>query len=90
MVLIPALIYAIEEIQKSFESVDAAKMNYSWFESICNQYKNTYGLELDDETLKSINACELAQKLIECPSTKALSVGFELVMGKNTGGDDDE
>ena len=90
LVLIPALIYAVEEIQKSFESVDAAKMNYSWFESICNQYKNIYGLELDDETLKSINACELAQKLIECPNTKALSVGFDLVMGKNTGGDDDE
>lgn len=77
---IPALVYAIQELEKKDATLDQLRMDYSWFNAFLLSYKNINNHELTDEEFLTMNAYLEVQKLMNTPVTKALDDIFDLTM----------
>lgn len=77
---IPALVYAIQELEKKDATLDQLRMDYSWFNAFLLSYKTINNHELTDEEFFTMNAYLEVQKLMNTPVTKALDDIFDLTM----------
>lgn len=87
IIAIPALSYALSEMQKLGDGVDTIRIEKSWFNSFCIAYESVYGEELTDEYFMYMNPYTEAQKLLHNPVIRALDDVFSLTI--TMGGIDD-
>ncbi|MDE7263606.1 MAG: hypothetical protein K2N64_02975 [Anaeroplasmataceae bacterium] len=87
IIAVPALSYALSEMQRLGESIDNIRIEKKWFNSFCIAYKNRKSEELTDEYFMQMNPYFEAQRLLNYPVTKALDDIFALTM--TMGGIDD-
>lgn len=85
---IPALGYAISQLQKNSTDVEQLRMENKWFNSFCVAYKNVHNEDLTDEEFIKMNGNKEAQILFNMPVTKALDDIFSLTMGSFGGMED--
>lgn len=86
---IPSLSYALSSLQaKGDSSIDVLRIDYKWFNSFANQYKNVHGEELTDEEFLKMNTHVESQKLMNTPITKALDDIFDFTT-VSFGGEED-
>lgn len=94
MLAIPALTYCLKEFQDNIllgqYDLDVVEMNYTWFISVKNSYKNQYGIELNEEIFKNLNVSILAQKLLNNGTLNGIKDLFNISMRNQCGGEDDE
>lgn len=86
---VPALGFALSNLQAQEGSVDSLRIDYKWFSAFAEAYKRVHGKELDDEEffVKRINVYTEAQEVFDSPVTKALDSLFVFTLG--LGGNDD-
>lgn len=89
-IAIPALTYALGVLQKNSDSVDQLCLDYSWFNSFKKQYENVNKKQLTDEEFMKMNPCVESQRLLNTPTTKAISDIFDLLVMPNLGGNEDD
>lgn len=70
MIIIPALIQVIDELKVSKGELYSYE-DRRWFKSLRKTCKK-FNVELTEESLQNINSYELAQKIMDSPSIKAL------------------
>lgn len=87
IIAVPALSYALAEMQRLGEGIDNIRIEKKWFNSFCIAYKNRRGEELTDEYFMQMNPYFEAQRLLNNPVTKALDDVFALTI--TMGGIDD-
>lgn len=94
MLAIPALTYCLKEFQDNIllgqYDLDVVEMNYTWFISVKNAYKNQYGIELNEEIFKNLNVFILAQKLLNNGTLNGINDLFNISMRNQCGGENDE
>ena len=94
MLAIPALTYCLKEFQDNIlleqYNLEVVEMNYIWFISIKNAYKNQYGIELTEDIFKNLNVSILAQKLLNNGILNGIKDLFNISMKKQYGGEEDE
>ena len=81
VLVIPALTYAFNEIQKfpNETEIDEIIDKYSWFKSIVASYKQKNGVDLDYETFKQLTPLDLAQDLMANCVTGSFSDFYKAV-----------
>lgn len=84
---IPALSYALAEIQRVGENVDTIRIEKKWFNAFCIAYERRNEQELTDEIFMHMNPYTESQKLLNNPVIKALDDVFSLTI--TMGGIDD-
>ncbi len=87
IIAVPALSYALAEMQRLGDNVDNIRIEKKWFNAFCIAFENRNGEELTDEYFMHMNPYNEAQKLLNNPVTKALDDVFSLTM--TMGGIDD-
>lgn len=89
LLAIPALTYAIMDLRKNPDaSVDSMKIEYKWFSSFAEKYKEIHNKDLgDEEFFIKMNPYQEAQLIFDSPVTKAIDTIFDMTM--NVGGDID-
>ena len=87
---VPALSYSIQELTKSFESIDQMRLDYKWFNAFIEAYKQLNEDELDDEKFNNLDIYIEAQKIFNMPITKSLDEIFKLTMGSFGGSDEED
>ncbi|MDE6241242.1 MAG: hypothetical protein K2M08_02340 [Anaeroplasmataceae bacterium] len=87
IIAVPALSYALAEMQRVGDNVDNIRIEKKWFNAFCIAYENRNGIELTDDLFMQMNPYNEAQKLLNNPVTKALDDIFSLTM--TMGGIDD-
>lgn len=87
IIAVPALSYALAEMQKLGDSVDNIRIEKKWFNAFCIAYENRNGEELTDEYFMQMNPYNESQKLLNSPVVKALDDVFSLTI--TMGGIDD-
>ena len=95
MIAIPALTYCLKEFQDGIRignyELDSIEMEYNWFISVRNAYKNQFNVELTEEIFKNADVSEISQKLLNNGSLKGIEDLFNICIGKNLyGGEEDE
>lgn len=88
LVVVPALIYVLEELSRREANERFEYGNYGWYKAIKRALKTKFNCEIESEQFSSLNMLEIAQKLINVPlsdALQALSSGYGSV-----GGDDEE
>ncbi len=88
--IIPALIHTLEEIKREANGFENAEIDYSWFKSVQNAYKEKAGEELDEETFESESAISIAQKVMEYPIINGFDELRDLILLGGQFNDDDE
>ncbi|MDE7161124.1 MAG: hypothetical protein K2N65_00020, partial [Anaeroplasmataceae bacterium] len=87
IIAVPALSFALAEMQRIGDNVDNIRIEKKWFNAFCNAYKNRTGEELTDEYFLQMNPYSEAQRLLNYPVIKALDDVFGLTI--TMGGIDD-
>ncbi len=87
IIAVPALSYALSEMQRISESVETIRIEKKWFNAFCIAYKNRNGEDMTDEYFMQMNPYFEAQKLLNHPVTKAIRDVFSLTI--TMGGIDD-
>ncbi|MCM1130685.1 MAG: hypothetical protein NC310_01270 [Roseburia sp.] len=87
IIAVPALSYALAEMQRIGNQVDNLRIENKWFNAFCIAYENRNGKEITDEIFMQMNPYNEAQRLLNNPVTKALDDIFSLTM--TMGGIDD-
>ena len=97
IIAIPALAKCLQEIKDNFVDTYSMDINgvmndKTWFISVANGYKNKFGTELTADEFIDCDTYELAQRLLNCGSTKAIEDIYYLLWGNafNGGDSDDE
>lgn len=88
LVVIPALIYVLEELSRREANERFEYGNYGWYKAIKRALINKFNCDIESEQFSSLNMLEIAQKLVNAPlsdALQALSSGYGSV-----GGDEDE
>ena len=88
-------IYSLKEFQDEIRignyELDSIEMEYNWFISVRNAYKNQFNVELTEEIFKNADVSEISQKLLNNGSLKGIEDLFNICIGKNLyGGEEDE
>lgn len=65
-----ALSIAIEKIKE--DSIDDAKIKYSWFSTVAKSYKKIYNNEINDENIKNLDSFEISFKMLGNSLVKAI------------------
>ena len=86
VLVIPALIYAFNEIQKfpNETEIDEIIDKYSWFKSIVASYKRIHDVDLDYEIFKQLIPLELAQDLMNNCTTNSFDDFYKAVTNINS------
>ena len=87
IIAVPALSYALAEMQRIGDTIDNIRIEKKWFNAFCIAYYNRNGEELTDEYFMQMNPYFEAQKLLNSPVIKAMDDIFGLTM--TMGGMDD-
>lgn len=87
LIAVPALSYALCEMQRLGENIDNIRIEKKWFNAFCIAYENRNGEELTDEYFMQMNPYSEAQKLLNNPVIKAIDDVFALTI--TMGGVDD-
>lgn len=87
IIAVPALSYALAEMQRLGDSIDTIRIEKKWFNAFCIAYESRKEQELTDEAFLQLNPYNEAQKLLNSPVTKALDDIFSLTI--TMGGIDD-
>ena len=74
LVVIPALIYVLEEVSKREASERYEYSSYSWYRAVRKALLTKFNCDIDSEEFSEANIIELAQKLINVPLTDSLIV----------------
>jgi len=94
MLAIPALSYCLKEFQDNILAdkydLDLVEMDYMWFASVKNAYKNQYNIELTEDIFKELDVFSLSQKLLNNGTLNGIKDLFNISMRKQYGGDEDE
>lgn len=77
LTIIPALIYALDELKHLDIEERMALSGLAWYRAVRKSLLNNFGCDVESDDFISQNTMELAQKLINDPITKA----FELLRG---------
>lgn len=88
IIAVPALSYSLSKLQQNDPTVDLLKMDYRWFNSFAEAYKNLYGEELTDDEFAKMNTNFVAQKILGTPVVPAIEKIFEFTIGMK--GDEDD
>ena len=93
IIAIPALAQCLQEIKEVFSDAYSMDINEvmddkTWFVSIANRYKTVFGTELTSDEFADCNTYEVAQKLLNCGSTKSIEDFYNLLW--NGRGDSDD
>lgn len=76
LLIIPALSKVIKKLQGS--EFDEIELNYNWFQSITEAYKNIYNEELDSEKFQNLDALVFAQDIMDSPVSKSFQDIYNL------------
>lgn len=79
MVIIPALVYVLEEVARRDARERYEYSSYSWFRTIKKSLAQNFDYDIEDNEFSERNMLELAQKLINFPlsdSLQTLSSGY--------------
>lgn len=87
IIAVPALSYALAEMQRVGDAIDNIRIEKKWFNAFCMAYKSRNGVELTDEYFMQMNPYFEAQKLLNYPVIKSLDDVFGMTM--TMGGVDD-
>ncbi len=87
IIAVPALSYALSEMQRTGNPIDHIRIEKSWFNAFCLAYESIHGEELTDEIFIQMNPYFEAQRLLNNPVVKALDDVFGLTI--TMGGIDD-
>lgn len=87
IIAVPALSYALAEMQKLGDSIETIQIEKSWFSAFCNAFESIHGEVLTDEYFMQMNPYFEAQKLLNSPVIKAIKDVFSLTI--TMGGIDD-
>lgn len=87
IIAVPALSYALAQMQRTGDQVDNIRIENKWFNAFCMAYENRNEKEITDEIFMQMNPYNEAQRLLNNPVTKALDDVFALTM--TMGGIDD-
>lgn len=95
IIAIPALSKCLEEVKHDFFGKYNADINEvindkTWFASIVNRYKIVYGTELTNDNFIDTDTYEMAQRLLNCGSTKSLEDIYKFIWNLKREGDEDE
>lgn len=72
LVVVPALVYVLEEVVKRETSERYEYSSYAWYRAIKKAMATKFNCDIDSEQLSELNILEIAQKLINVPLTSAL------------------
>ncbi len=94
IIAIPALTQCLQEIKECFSDVYSMDINEvmndkTWFVSIANRYQAVFGTELTSDEFIDCNTYEVAQKLLNCGSTKAIEDFYNLLWNGRSDSDDE-
>ena len=89
IIAVPALGYALSDLQKHDPAVDILRIDYRWFNSFAAAYKNYHGEELSDDVFIKMNTNLEAQMVLGSPVAGAVDEIFGFTIGM-TGGEDDD
>lgn len=73
LIVMPALIFVLEEVSKTEEHERYTLENLSWYRSINNALLEIYNCDFDSNSFKDLNYLEVAQKLINVPFDESLN-----------------
>lgn len=69
MIIFPAMVYVLKELQGHIDDYNDRR----WFKSLRKTFKSLLELELDEQTLESMDVYEKAQKLLKEPYDEAVA-----------------
>ena len=87
LVVIPALIYVLEEVARRDPNERYEYSSYSWYRAIKKSLTTKFSCDIESDQLSENNIFELSQKLINIPITDSLKV---LSGGYGTISDEDD
>ena len=86
LMLVPALAMALEKSKENgARPLDDLSFDYDWFISVRKRYEKAFGKALKEEEYYATPSFEMAQSLLDMPSTKALNDAFLLISKGGTG-----
>lgn len=81
LLIIPALTKVINELQSI--QFDEISLNYSWFTSIEQAYKNLYNHDLTEEEFQKLDSLEFSQSIMNSPVSKGFDDLYTLLTTGN-------
>ena len=95
LIAIPALAKSIDEVKYCIDDVyngdiEEVINEKTWFASVKARFKDVYGIEWTRDELIDTDSYEIAQKLLNCGSTKALEDIYKFAYNTRMSGDEDE
>ena len=87
LVVIPALIYALEDLSKKSLDERYEYSSYAWYRAIKKALANKFNCDIESNEFSNRNMLEMAQKLINAPLSDALQV---LVSGYTSAIEEDD
>jgi len=88
IIAIPSLSSALERLKESRESVETLEVNYKWFETIAQKYKDINNTELDDEQFYNLDVLEFSQLVLNHATATAIQDVYDIVSNLNTSEED--
>jgi len=85
MLIIPALIIAIEHIKSNLsenKNLDDLALEYSWIKSLKQRYKVVFSKELSEDEFKEMNSLEVSQVLVNYPIVDGIESIYDLSFKK--------
>lgn len=84
IIAIPALTQCLQEIKEGFSDqynmdINEVKQDKTWFISVADGYKKVYGTELTSDEFVDCDTYQVAQKLLNCGSTKSIKDIYSLL-----------
>lgn len=85
IMLVPALTMAFEKTKEGSEEkpLDDIAFDFDWFTSVQMRYKKIMNRDMTEEDYYQTSSFELAQQLLDMPSTKAIDDSFLLISHGN-------
>jgi hypothetical protein len=89
IILIPALVDCLKDLQKEEKSIESIVEQYSWFNSIKRAYKKLYSVEIDDVAFKQLNALTFSQEAINFCLISSIDDFVKIINRKNENMEDE-
>lgn len=90
LIIIPALLYVLEEVSKRPIDERYDYSQYGWYRAINKALKQKFDCDFESQAFSNLNMVEVAQKLIDSPLEDALAAMFSDFRSSDTYEEDDE
>lgn len=95
IIAIPALAKCLEEVKNDFlerydSDINEVINDKTWFASVVNRYKIIYNEDLTSDTFIDTDTYEIAQRLLNCGSTKSLEDIYKFIWNSRREGEEGE